>query len=76
MNILQNCGFAKNEDLPSFVGGAIGYFGFSCSSWFEKSLKNSFAGEQIPNEAELMFFKTIIAYDHAKQVIKIISLVF
>ena len=67
---------STNEDLPSFIGGAIGYFGFSCSSWFEKSLIKSFAGEQISDEAELMFFKTIIAYDHAKQVIKIISLVF
>ena len=67
---------STNEDLPSFIGGAIGYFGFSCSSWFEKSLKKSFAGEQISDEAELMFYKTVIAYDHAKQVIKIISLVF
>ena len=67
---------SKNEDLPSFIGGAIGYFGFSCSSWFEKSLKKSFANEQISDEAELMFYKTVIAYDHAKQVIKIITLVF
>ena len=67
---------STNEDLPSFIGGAIGYFGFSCSSWFEKSLKKSFANEQISDEAELMFYKTVIAYDHAKQVIKIISLVF
>ena len=67
---------STNEDLPSFIGGAIGYFGFSCSSWFEKSLKKSFANEEISNEAELMFYKTVIAYDHAKQVIKVISLVF
>ena len=67
---------STNEDLPSFVGGAIGYFGFSCSSWFEKSLQKSFAHKQISDEAELMFYKTVIAYDHAKQIIKIISLVF
>lgn len=67
---------AKIDDLPSFIGGAIGYFGFSCSSWFEKTLKKSFAGEQISDEAKLMFYKTVIAFDHAKQVIKIISLVF
>ena len=67
---------STDENLPSFIGGAIGYFGFSCSSWFEKSLKKSFAGEPISDEAELMFYKTIIAYDHAKQVIKIVSLVF
>ncbi len=67
---------ANDENLPSFTGGAIGYFGFSCSGWFEKSLKKSFADERISDEAELMFYKTIIAYDHAKQVIKIVSLVF
>lgn len=67
---------AKTDDLPSFIGGAIGYFGFSCSGWFEKTLKKSFAEEQIENEAKLMFYKTVIAFDHAKQVIKIISLVF
>ncbi|CAN5738467.1 anthranilate synthase component I [soil metagenome] len=67
---------SANEDLPSFIGGAIGYFGFSCSGWFEKTLKKSFVREQISNEAELMFYKTIVAYDHAKQVIKIVSLVF
>lgn len=72
----KNFQISKNEDLPSFSGGAIGYFGFSCSSWFEKSLKKSFVTEQISNEAELMFYKTVIAFDHAKQVIKIISLVF
>lgn len=67
---------AKTDDLPSFIGGAIGYFGFSCSSWFEKTLKKSFVEEQIQDEAKLMFYKTVIAFDHAKQVIKIISLVF
>lgn len=67
---------AKTDDLPSFIGGAIGYFGFSCSSWFEKTLKKSFAEEQIEDEAKLMFYKTVIAFDHAKQVIKIVSLVF
>ena len=28
-----------NEGLPSFIGGAIGYFGFGCSRWFEPSLQ-------------------------------------
>ncbi|MCY7344696.1 MAG: anthranilate synthase component I [Pyrinomonadaceae bacterium] len=60
-------------DLPAFVGGAIGFFGFSCAGWFEKSLKqNDSNGE----DAKLMFFRSVVAYDHAKQIIKIISLVF
>jgi anthranilate synthase component 1 len=66
---------AATEDLPSFVGGAIGFFGFSCARWFEKSLReNSVANDS--DDALLMFFRTIVAFDHAKQLIKIISLVF
>lgn len=67
---------SKKADLPSFIGGAIGYFGFACSQWFEKTLKKSFVDEQFEIEAELMFYKTVIAYDHAKQLIKIVSPVF
>ncbi len=64
-----------NSDLPSFIGGAIGYLGFGCSEWFEPSLKlDNF--EQRQDDAALMFFSSIVAFDHAKQVIKVISLVF
>ena len=62
---------ADAPDLPPFVGGAIGYFGFNCATWFEPSLK------PMPDEhadAEFMFFNSVIAFDHAKQVIKIITL--
>ena len=66
---------AESEDLPSFVGGAIGFFGFSCARWFEKSLReNSVANDS--EDALLMFFRTIVAFDHAKQLVKIISLIF
>lgn len=62
------------SDLPSFVGGAIGYFGFSCSGWFEPKVRRETDREQA--EAEFMFFRSIVAFDHAKQTIKIISLIF
>ena len=65
---------AINPDLPSFIGGAIGYLGFGCSEWFEPSLKRVTASDG--DETALMFFRSIVAFDHAKQVIKIISLVF
>ena len=72
--------FAKRHapvdaDLPSFIGGAIGYLGFACSEWFEPSLKRRKTASN-KDEAALMFFRSIVAFDHAKQVIKIISLVF
>ena len=61
------------SDLPAFVGGAIGFFGFSCAGWFEKSLRHNQSDSE---DAKLMFFNNVVAFDHAKQVIKIISLVF
>jgi len=67
-------GADRPADLPSFIGGAIGYFDFSCVEWLEPTLKRSRtdAGDQ----AAFMFFRSIVAFDHAKQVVKIISLVF
>lgn len=65
----------QDSEMPSFVGGAIGYFGFSCSGWFEPSLKRDVAENSLP-ESTFMFFRSIVAFDHAKQSIKIISLVF
>ncbi len=62
-----------HEELPAFIGGAIGYLGFDCSGWFEPSLRQP-AREDGP-DAAFMFFRSVIAFDHAKQVVKIISLV-
>ncbi|MEO8574366.1 MAG: chorismate-binding protein, partial [Pyrinomonadaceae bacterium] len=63
-----------DEELPAFVGGAIGYFGFDCAGWFEPSLRRGSALDE--SEATFMFFKSVIAFDHAKQVVKIVTLVF
>ena len=63
----------QDESLPSFVGGAIGSMNFDCVSWFEPSLKLTGMSD---DETNLMFFRSIVAFDHAKQVIQIISLVF
>lgn len=63
----------QDESLPSFVGGAIGSMNFDCSSWFEPTLKKEV---ETDDTASLMFFRSIVAFDHAKQVISVISLVF
>jgi anthranilate synthase component I len=64
---------ATSSELPSFLGGAIGYFGFSCAGWFEPTVGPAIVPE---TEAEFMFFRSIVAYDHAKQTINLVSLVF
>ncbi len=59
-----------DAELPSFIGGAIGYLSFECCEWLEPSRKtNSDAGE-----CGFMFFRSIVAFDHARQLVKIISL--
>jgi anthranilate synthase component 1 len=63
-----------DEGLPSFAGGAIGYMGFDCVQWFEPSLKTSIGGQR--DDAEFMIFDSVVAFDHARQLILIISLVF
>ncbi len=69
----DECKMSDTENLPAFIGGAIGYFGFSCAGWFEKTLLQT---REKNDDALFMFYRTVIAFDHAKQVIKIISLVF
>jgi anthranilate synthase component 1 len=61
-----------DEELPAFIGGAIGYFGFDCAGWFEPSLM----GSPDESQATFMFFRSVIAFDHAKQVVKIVTLAF
>ena len=63
----------SEDELPPFIGGSIGYFGFNCAGWFEPSLQHAFDDE---DGAAFMFFSSVVAFDHAKQVVKIISLVF
>ena len=66
---------ATNEDLPIFLGGAIGYIGFSAAQWFEPVLKTSRSADESP-DAAFMLFRSVIAFDHPRQLISIISLVF
>jgi anthranilate synthase component I len=64
--------FAESDvDLPPFIGGAIGYLGFDASEWFEPSLAG---GGDASQACSFMYFRSIVAFDHAKQVIMIISL--
>ena len=67
---------ATDPDLPAFIGGAIGYFGFGCTEWFEPTLDKGELNGDDGHDSALMFFRSIVAFDHAKQVVKIITLVF
>ncbi|MFL6466488.1 MAG: anthranilate synthase component I family protein, partial [Pyrinomonadaceae bacterium] len=58
-------------ELPAFSGGAIGYFDFECVECFEPSLRLSNSYNAV---AEFMFFDSLIAFDHVRQTIQIITL--
>ncbi|HZH34609.1 MAG TPA: anthranilate synthase component I [Pyrinomonadaceae bacterium] len=66
---------ASNAECPPFSGGAVGFFGFNAVRWFEPALaKNNFSDDS--DIAAFMFFRTVVAFDHARQQISVISLVF
>lgn len=66
---------AANADLPTFLGGAIGYVGFSAAQWFEPVLQIPKPADVSP-DAAFMLFRSVIAFDHPRQQISVISLVF
>lgn len=67
---------AKVPNLPSFIGGAIGHFDFAAVEYFEPILKNSNKNFESDSQSQFAFYKSTIAFDHAKQQIAIITLVF
>lgn len=67
---------ADVQNLPSFIGGAIGYFDFAAVEYFEPILKKSKKNFESNSQSQFAFYKTTIAFDHAKQQIAIITLVF
>lgn len=71
----QNKKLANCSDLPPFAGGAVGFFGYAAARWFEPVFTDEeFSGAS--DDAALMFFRNLVAFDHAKQQISIVSLVF
>ncbi len=67
---------ADVQNLPSFIGGAIGYFDFAAVEYFEPILRKSKKNFESNSHSQFAFYKSTIAFDHAKQQIAIITLVF
>ena len=61
-------------DLPGFSGGAIALINFEAVAWMEPKLGP--ISTHSDHDATFIFFRTVIAFDHAKQQIKIVTLVF
>ena len=74
MSKYRSAGF---PGLPRFTGGAVGFLGYEAARWFEPSLKKAWKqhGKDFGSgdDAGFMLFDTILAFDHVKHRILIIS---
>jgi anthranilate synthase component I len=59
--------------LPRFTGGAVGYFGYGTSTWFEPVLGDLGAADDGADAAGFMLFDTVLAFDHVQHRILIIA---
>ncbi len=59
-------------DLPLFVGGAVGYFGYETVGYFEKLPRPAACDYQMP-EGLWMFVDTLLIFDHLRHKIKVLS---
>jgi len=62
----------KLPNLPPFTGGAVGYFGYDMVRTVE-DIPDTTTNDLGVDDAVLMFYKTILAFDHLKHQIHIIS---
>src|SRR5438046_3762882 len=64
----------KLPNLPPFTGGAVGYFGYDMVRTIEE-IPNTGVDDLGVDDAVLMFYKTVLAFDHLRHQIHIISTV-
>jgi anthranilate synthase component 1 len=60
------------SNLPPFTGGAVGYFGYDMVRTIEE-IPSSGVDDVHTEDALLMFYKTVLAFDHLRHQIHIIS---
>jgi anthranilate synthase component 1 len=64
-----------SENLPPLVGGAIGYFGYDCVRLVERIPDTARDDRQL-DDAVLMFYLGLVAFDHVRHCLWIIRNVF
>ncbi len=62
-------------DLPPFLGGGVGYFAYDIVRQFEK-LPSQASDDLGLNDYEVMYFSTVLAFDHLRHRIHIITNIF
>ncbi len=59
--------------LPRFTGGAVGYFGYETSAWFEPTTRRNGGPSLAGDDAGFMVFDTVLAFDHVQHRILLIA---
>ncbi|MDQ6800135.1 MAG: chorismate-binding protein, partial [Acidobacteriota bacterium] len=65
----------NEENLPPFLGGAVGFFGHGVAGWTERIPDTHPDDLQIP-DAHLAFFDNVAIFDHVKQRLYIVANIF
>ena len=61
--------------LPPFFGGAVGFFGYGISTWSER-IPDRHGGEEEIADALLLFFDSVVVFDHVRQHLYVIANIF
>ncbi|MFN2532022.1 MAG: anthranilate synthase component I family protein [Pyrinomonadaceae bacterium] len=75
-NYFRNRVLARRAGLVPFSGGTVGYISYDAASWFEPALKDDRTQPlDAPPEAVFMFYRNVVAFDHVRQRMEIVSVV-
>ena len=66
---------ARRSGLAPLAGGAVGYLAYEAARWFEPVLETRQGGDAETDDAVWMFYRTVLAFDRARQRIEITSIV-
>lgn len=61
------------ENMPAFTGGLVGYFSYDYIKYSEPKLQLSDSEQQDFRDMDLMLFDTVIAFDHYRQKLLLIT---
>src|SRR5207249_1895739 len=67
---------ARRGGLAPLSGGAVGYLGYDAGRWFEPVLDVDETAAREADDAVLMFFRNIVAFDRVRLQMEITSIVF
>lgn len=72
-NILEENRSPRLAGQPPFTGGLVGYFSYDYIKYAEPTLKEKLSGAQEFRDVDLMLFTKVIAFDHYRQKIILIT---